>query len=300
LRKRRLLEVRRRRRHVVDNLRNLLMRRVRRGRIGSRSDMDALRRRLRGIGRWGRWLGTVLFHVGVRRLLRVLLLRVMRLLGMLRVLLWMRLLRMLETIWAGLLHHGSLRRCGRRVNRRRWHVRDSGMGSLVRARLRHSRGTRGHATDIISRAGTGEIAGLWGVASLLGVLSRVEHTVTDRRRGSVVSHMSRSELWSMSEVWVHHGLHAVVDWYRLASRGCRIDFFIIVVVVTAREVAGTLVFLRRAMVLVSADEVAHIGGGVLVKLLVCAKDEDCDVDGTQDGKLVCLLEETALSLQKRD
>jgi hypothetical protein len=228
----------------------------------------------------------MLFHVCMRRLLRVLLLRVrwllrmLRMLGVLGVLLWMRWRRMLETIWTRLLHHGRLRRCGRCVDRGRWHVRDSGMRTLMRTRLRHSWGSRGHATDIIPRAGSGEIARLRGVASLLMLLCRVEHTVADGRRGSVVSHKSRSELWSVREVRVHHGFHAVVNWYRVASRGRRVDLVVIVVVVTAREVAGPLVFLGRAMVLVSADEVVHVGGGVLVKLLVCAKDEDCDVDGT--------------------
>jgi hypothetical protein len=182
--------MRRRRRHVVD-LRNLLMWWMRRRRIGTRRDLYPRHRRLRGIGRRRRRrLRTVLFHVCVRWLLRVLLLRVGRLLGMmgmlgmlevLRMLLWMRWRRMLEPIGTGLLHHGRLGRVGRRVDGRRWHVGDSGMRTLMRARLRHAWGSRGHAANVIPRAGTGQITGLRGVASLLRVLSRVEDTVTDGR-----------------------------------------------------------------------------------------------------------------------
>jgi hypothetical protein len=96
----------------------------------------------------------------------------------------------------------------------------------------------------------------------------------------VVSHVRRSELRPVREVRVHHRVHAVVDWDGAASRGRRIDFVVIVIVVAAREIAWALVFLGRAMVLVSADEAAHVGRGILVKLFVCAKDEDCDVDRT--------------------
>ena len=49
---------------------------------------------------------------------------------------------------------------------------------------------------------------------------------------------------------------------------------------------------------VSCDEFAHVTRRVLVQLLVAAEDEDGDIDGTEDGELVGLLEQAAFPLQK--
>lgn len=55
---------------------------------------------------------------------------------------------------------------------------------------------------------------------------------------------------------------------------------------------------QETHVLVAADQVVHVGGRVLVELLVVAEDEDCDIDGAQDGELMRLLEQAALSLEE--
>lgn len=47
------------------------------------------------------------------------------------------------------------------------------------------------------------------------------------------------------------------------------------------------------------NELMHVGRRVLVELLIVAKDEDGHIDGTQDGELVCLFKQAALSLEKR-
>lgn len=50
--------------------------------------------------------------------------------------------------------------------------------------------------------------------------------------------------------------------------------------------------------MVSCDEVPHVSTRVLVQLFIVAKDEDGDVDRAENGELMCLLEKTALALQK--
>jgi hypothetical protein len=57
---------------------------------------------------------------------------------------------------------------------------------------------------------------------------------------------------------------------------------------------------RGTYVLVSTDQVAHVGRRVLVELLVVAKDEDGDIDGAEHRELMRLLEETALALEESD
>lgn len=49
-------------------------------------------------------------------------------------------------------------------------------------------------------------------------------------------------------------------------------------------------------VLVSGENLSNIATGVLVKLLVVAKYYDGDIDGAEDGKLMCLLEKTTFAL----
>lgn len=50
--------------------------------------------------------------------------------------------------------------------------------------------------------------------------------------------------------------------------------------------------------MVAADGLVDVAGRELVQLLVVAEDDDCDVDGAEDGKLMSLLEEAAFALQK--
>ena len=51
-------------------------------------------------------------------------------------------------------------------------------------------------------------------------------------------------------------------------------------------------------VLISCEDLSNITTRVLVQLLVVAKDYDGDIDGTEDGKLMRLLEKTAFALEK--
>lgn len=53
-----------------------------------------------------------------------------------------------------------------------------------------------------------------------------------------------------------------------------------------------------AYILVPSDGLVDVARRELVELLVVPKDDDCNVDGAEDGKLVSLLEEAAFALQK--
>ena len=48
----------------------------------------------------------------------------------------------------------------------------------------------------------------------------------------------------------------------------------------------------------SIDRLIDISGRVLVQLLVVTKNNDSDIHGAEDGKLVSLLEQTAFALKK--
>jgi hypothetical protein len=50
--------------------------------------------------------------------------------------------------------------------------------------------------------------------------------------------------------------------------------------------------------LVSCEDLSDITTGVLVQLLIVAEYYNCDIDGTEDGKLMRLLEETSFALEK--
>jgi len=77
---------------------------------------------------------------------------------------------------------------------------------------------------------------------------------------------------------------------------------VIIVVPTALLciILRSFMFVCAAVILEAADGLVDVAGGVLVELLVVAKDYDCDVDLTQDGKLVRLLEKTAFALEEGD
>lgn len=52
-------------------------------------------------------------------------------------------------------------------------------------------------------------------------------------------------------------------------------------------------------VLIASKRLRHFTRGVLIQLLVVAKDDNGDIDRTKNGEFMRLLEETTLSLQKR-
>lgn len=93
--------------------------------------------------------------------------------------------------------------------------------------------------------------------------------------------------------------HLVVHLVGSVGRSAVGLLFLILIIATV-EIGGSFVLVGTAMVLVPGDEISHIRRRVLVELLVVAKDEDGDIDGAEDGQLVGLFEQTALSLQERD
>lgn len=93
--------------------------------------------------------------------------------------------------------------------------------------------------------------------------------------------------------------HLVVHLVGCVGRSAIGLLFLFLIIATV-EIGGAFVLVGTAMVLVSGDEISHVRRRVLVELLVVAKDEDGDVDGAEDGQLVGLLEQTALSLQEGD
>ena len=50
--------------------------------------------------------------------------------------------------------------------------------------------------------------------------------------------------------------------------------------------------------MITPNRLVDVAGGKLVQLFVVPKNDNCDVHRTQDRKLVCLLEETAFSLEE--
>lgn len=51
--------------------------------------------------------------------------------------------------------------------------------------------------------------------------------------------------------------------------------------------------------LVPGQNLSNITTRVLVQLFVVAKDDNRDVDGAQNGELMCLLEQAAFALEER-
>lgn len=106
--------------------------------------------------------------------------------------------------------------------------------------------------------------------------------------------------------------------YGLSVRRCAVAFLILILVVAAVEIGRALMLVRatvlrgglvsvsssqlvdvaEAYICVPGDHLTHVCGGVLVQLLVAAEDKDGDVDRAEDGELVRLLEQAALSLEK--
>jgi hypothetical protein len=55
---------------------------------------------------------------------------------------------------------------------------------------------------------------------------------------------------------------------------------------------------QATYILISCEDLSNIATRVLVQFLVVAKDYNCDIDGTKDGKLMRLFEKTAFALEK--
>jgi hypothetical protein len=101
------------------------------------------------------------------------------------------------------------------------------------------------------------------------------------------------EGWLSLKVLGHHGSS-----HALSVRRRGIALIVLVVIRATVEVCGSFVLVWPAVICVPGDELPHVTGGVLVQLLVLAKDEHGDIDRAQYGQLMCLLEEAALALQE--
>lgn len=85
----------------------------------------------------------------------------------------------------------------------------------------------------------------------------------------------------------------------MPSRGSPVAIVVVVVVVPTVKITRPFMFVWTAMILVSAYQIAHVGGGIFVEFLVISKDEYRDIDGTEDREFVRLLEQSSFSFQKR-
>jgi len=75
-------------------------------------------------------------------------------------------------------------------------------------------------------------------------------------------------------------------------------FILIVKVLLPREVLGALMLMSAAIILISADSLVNVARRELVQLLVVTENDDGYVDGAEYGKLMRLLEQTALALEE--
>lgn len=101
--------------------------------------------------------------------------------------------------------------------------------------------------------------------------------------------------------------------------GCRGRLvFIIVVVALTGKIIGSFVLMGRAelerrwlacspiqharlemaYILIATESLVHVTRGILIKFLVMAKDDNGDIDGTKDGQLMSLLEQSTFSLEE--
>lgn len=58
-------------------------------------------------------------------------------------------------------------------------------------------------------------------------------------------------------------------------------------------------FVRTSIVLVSVQDLSNITTRIFVQLLIIAKDYDRDINGTENGELMRLLEQAAFALKER-
>lgn len=85
----------------------------------------------------------------------------------------------------------------------------------------------------------------------------------------------------------------------MPSRGGTVAIIVIVVVVSTVEITRPFMFVWTAMILVSANQVAHVGRRIFVEFFVISKNEYRDIDGTEDREFMRLLEQSSFSFQKR-
>lgn len=141
------------------------------------------------------------------------------------------------------------------------------------------------------------------IAGLGGLVARMEgHTVVHRGRGGGRRVSDVLEGGIVLEMVAHHGM--LGRCVGVAARG-RAHYLVailvlIVHVLLAHEVLGSLVLVGAAIVLIAANGLVDVARRELVQLLVMAEDDDGDIDGAQHGELVGLLEETALALEEGD
>lgn len=101
---------------------------------------------------------------------------------------------------------------------------------------------------------------------------------------------------------VLHAHHRMV-WRRCASLITLVHILIVVIIVATaliRKVLRPFMLVGAAVVLEAADNLIDVGGRVLVQLLIMAEDDDSNVDGTEDGELMGLLEQAAFALEECD
>lgn len=100
---------------------------------------------------------------------------------------------------------------------------------------------------------------------------------------------------------VHHGM---VRCRSASLIPCLFSAFVILVIVASAtlicEVRRPFVLMRAAIVLEASHDLIDVRRRVLVQLLVVSEDDDGDIDGTEDGELVRLLEQAALALKEGD
>ena len=102
---------------------------------------------------------------------------------------------------------------------------------------------------------------------------------------------------------VLHAHHLLLIWRRRASLVHLFSALLVLVVIASSligEVLWTLVLMRAAIILKAPDYLIDVGRGVLVELLIVPEDDNGDVDGTQDGQLMRLLEQAAFPLEEGD
>jgi hypothetical protein len=73
---------------------------------------------------------------------------------------------------------------------------------------------------------------------------------------------------------------------------------IIVHLPLSTKVGRPFVLVCSSIELVSGQNLSNITTRVFIQLLVIAKDYDRDIDGAEDGKLMCLFKQSSLALEK--
>jgi hypothetical protein len=156
------------------------------------------------------------------------------------------------------------------------------------------------ASDVVARARARTHTWLRSMAaSMLARMAALVRETTvgnGRGRGCGVVANVREMLLLIGKLGRHHlRLHAFMS----TRRGAVAVLFLVIIISTV-EIGGTFVLLRTTVILISGNKITHVCRRVLVQLLIVAEDENGNIDGAQDGKLVCLLEQAALTLKECD